>query len=776
MRPVLYLPNEKNFVTNGIGVLSEATMCTVTEHLDGGFELLLKYPVTGRFYADIVERCLILAKPNGEDRPQPFRIYRISKPMNGIITVYAEHISYDLSGVQVSPFTADTAPDALAAIKAHSVTENIFDLSTDKDTEATMKVNVPKSARACLLGSSGSVLSTYKGDFKFDRFSVSLLKRRGSDKGFTVRYGVNLTDITQDRNVANTYTGIYPYFYDDMSGTLVELDEKVLYADGSFDYVRIKNVDLSSEFEEIPSKDKLRERAEKYLEDNNIGKPKVSIDLRFESIRNTEEYKDLAFLENVELGDDIGVVFEKLKVNAHARCITTVYDSLRERYDSIEIGDATPTVSDTVKRMENSVAMAEARAANSLRRTAATIETKVDDNTAEIEAIVKYIGSGADGGVLESVAKLEQAVSANESSIALLTERVTDNETTIGYIETKVDDNTAEIEAIAKLQTETEVYVAALEADVGANSSKIGLIVETSEDGNNSVNGSVIIEAINGESTAQIKADRINLVGYVTVSGLENGETSINGACIDTGVVKSQNYALADRIIFTARATLPAGSYYIIDLDRDLYYSFTTTKAISYGGRIRLALDDSDSRSETGDGELIEALVITESSDRPSAGTRLQISDERYFSTNGTLLDLETGAIISKGFALTEDGTVYISGSVNADTAILGGFGFIEGSIFPIGADGFASADGVHILKDKISYTSNNYVDSTEWMEFVAGMDEIHLMNTHSALQMTKTNAYLWRTWLATPYTDSSASPSNLVTKQDLINLGLISA
>ena len=34
---------------------------------------------------------------------QPFRIYKIDRPLNGTVTVYAQHISYQLSRVVVMP-------------------------------------------------------------------------------------------------------------------------------------------------------------------------------------------------------------------------------------------------------------------------------------------------------------------------------------------------------------------------------------------------------------------------------------------------------------------------------------------------------------------------------------------------------------------------------------------------------------------------------------------------------------------------------------------------
>ena len=94
----LFDSEETEFGTNGIGILSDAVMCEITEERNGEFELEMDYPINGKHYSDIGMRKIIVTKSNPYSSPQPFRIYSISKPIDGIVTVNAEHISYDLSG------------------------------------------------------------------------------------------------------------------------------------------------------------------------------------------------------------------------------------------------------------------------------------------------------------------------------------------------------------------------------------------------------------------------------------------------------------------------------------------------------------------------------------------------------------------------------------------------------------------------------------------------------------------------------------------------------
>lgn len=108
MIPVLYPPNATDFSTFGLGVLTDTVSCEVTEERNGVFECLLKYPVSGQHYGLITKECIVKAKPNDTAADQAFRIYRITKPLNGIVTIYGQHISYDLVNVPMLPFSTES--------------------------------------------------------------------------------------------------------------------------------------------------------------------------------------------------------------------------------------------------------------------------------------------------------------------------------------------------------------------------------------------------------------------------------------------------------------------------------------------------------------------------------------------------------------------------------------------------------------------------------------------------------------------------------------------
>ena len=364
---ILFDHNEEAFSSNGLGALPDAASCVVTEERNVGYEVEMEYPLTGSHFQDIQKRRILYVKPNPYDDPQPFRIYSITKPINGIVTVHAAHLSYDTSGSIVKCFPADagSASAAMSYLKNFSVPPTPFTFFTNVGKSGTMSVPKPSSIRSLLGGSDGSILDTFGGEYLFDKWNISLLESRGADRGVTIRYGKNMTDLEQEENDTDFYTGVYPFWYSESeNGGLVTLSENdgILSASGTYDFVKIMPLDLSSEdFSkettdsegyvttiEKPTEEELLAVAKAYIAANKIGVPKVSLDVSFVMLAQTEEYKDFARLETVKLCDTVTVEFEKLGVKTTAKCIKTVYNVLTGKYNSIELGEPKSSLAETV--------------------------------------------------------------------------------------------------------------------------------------------------------------------------------------------------------------------------------------------------------------------------------------------------------------------------------------------------------------------------------------------------------------------------------------------
>lgn len=356
----LYEDNETEFLTNGLGGLRDAVKCTVYEEKNGEYELTLRYPITGRHYSELIMRRIIFAKPDPYRYAQPFRIYNISKPHDGIVTISAHHISYDLSGYPIAPFKAATLSLVMNELnsqmtRAFNKKKPPFHFSHRKNEIATeMNLVAPCSARAILGGSEGTILDKYHGEYEWDRWNVILHNNRGQNRGVRIAYGKNLTSLEQEENCEKVWTGVYPYWYfeSDEGSKLVELgtkdEEKILYLDGNYKHERIMILDLSSEFQDPPTSAQLRQRAQQYINDNELGSPNVSLSVSFVNLADTTNYANIKILEQVMLCDTVTVDFPKLGVSSTSKVISTTYNVLTNKYETVELGESKSSLSTTI--------------------------------------------------------------------------------------------------------------------------------------------------------------------------------------------------------------------------------------------------------------------------------------------------------------------------------------------------------------------------------------------------------------------------------------------
>ena len=351
MKPiVLYEANESTFASNGLGTLDEAISAEITEELNGILEMVFQYPISGKKFSEIKMSRIVKAISTPGGNYQLFRIYAISKVINGIVTVNAEHISYQLAYIPVNPFTATSAAEAMSKLGNNAMSNCPFTFWTDKQTTANYKQTTPDNIRARLAGVSGSILDVYGGEFEFNNYTVKLHNHRGQNRNVTLRYGKNITDIEQEENIASTYTSIVGFYKSDDIVVKTEVIDSQYAA--SFPFKRVKIVDFSQDFESTPTLEQLTNKATSYMNANHFGVPNVSIKVSFVALWQTEEYKNVAVLERVYLGDTVSVFYEKLGITASAKVVRTVYNVLLDRYDSIVLGSLRSNLSNKLAKQD----------------------------------------------------------------------------------------------------------------------------------------------------------------------------------------------------------------------------------------------------------------------------------------------------------------------------------------------------------------------------------------------------------------------------------------
>lgn len=328
--------------SNGLGII-QPIEATVVEELNGIYELNFTVSIDDKRYNEIKIGGIVKCIAGEQEENQLFRIEQISKPKNGVVSIYAPHISYDLNKIVVEPFTSTGASNTCVKMEEHTMGNYDFTITTNiSDTTTEFKNEIPRSFRACLGGWEGSILDLFRCEYEWDNTTVKMLSRRGQDTSVRIAYGKNLVDLTQEENISEVYNACLGY---------AVFNEQTYTGNIQFltttNTPRVKIVDFSNEFNEDnqPTTNKLNQLAKDYASRNSINTPEVNLTISFIPLWQTEEYKDIAPLEQVNLGDRIIVDFPKLNVSANARVVKRTWNVLLNRYDEIELGSTKANLS-----------------------------------------------------------------------------------------------------------------------------------------------------------------------------------------------------------------------------------------------------------------------------------------------------------------------------------------------------------------------------------------------------------------------------------------------
>lgn len=351
MLPILYsvitegtVPS--NYGASGYddGVLSDCLSCEIKEARNGEYELEMEYAAEGIHAASIVPNAVIKAKPNYTDDPQLFRIYQVGKTINGKFSVKAQHITYDLSGKVIISGSASSCGSACALLTAQS---GNFTISTDIGTSADFNIDVPSSVRSWFGGKQGSLLDIYGGEWHYNNFSATLMGARGMDRGVTIRYGKNLTELSQVLDMTNLVSAVIPY-YKAQDGAVTSGSE---VPTGLTGINRKVAIDFSSGVDPdsaTPITTQLATLATNYIANNNLTELKNNIKLDFVQLQG--------LTERVDLCDTVHIFYEPLGLTAVAKCIETVWDVINERYTSTTFGDPKTNITDTIVATQKEIA------------------------------------------------------------------------------------------------------------------------------------------------------------------------------------------------------------------------------------------------------------------------------------------------------------------------------------------------------------------------------------------------------------------------------------
>ena len=367
MIPRIYDNSFTTYESNGLGLLVDAISCQVEEESNGDFELTLVYPSDGSFFYALKQDNLIKADASDSLKGQLFRIDTISKPLNGQVTVYAKHISFDLAKNSLNEDINERnikCENAGQHMLQKSDADSRFSIESNIEMLGNYSMDRKTDCLSAIAGTRGSLIDTFGNGPKLlrDNFTISVLTRRGKDDNTLIAYKKNITGFTLEEDYSEIINVIKPYATvtdEEGNESPIYIDEigvkSSRYVEG--DIVKSQWIDFSDKFDEdeTPTKEKLKNLAEKYFNDNSCDLPKMTYKIEFQPLSQTEEYKEdgLDELEHIGMDDSVYIANSKYKIRDQARVIKTTYNVLADKYISIELGDPKTTLGSIINKSNN---------------------------------------------------------------------------------------------------------------------------------------------------------------------------------------------------------------------------------------------------------------------------------------------------------------------------------------------------------------------------------------------------------------------------------------
>lgn len=390
MIPILYDKFEQDFLSNGLGQLGDCLTCTVTEEVNGIYELEFTYPMSGAYYEQLINFGGVVACTHDHNGDiQLFDIYKYSAPIDGIVTFYGSHVSYRLSDLmwRVTIVVPDSrnALDFIFEKWSYNVDtydaafrplgDFLFHNMTDYADNGGIFLHTPPFyvVKDAMFNTSddngynqgGSIMQRWKGEWKFDNFDVYYYNKRGQDRGVQIRYGKNMTGVNRERDTAGIISAIIPYWttnvYAPVYSNQMEKDtspwnanNEQVYSGGEVFYftppiIHAAVLDFSSEFQTEPTRAQMEQFCKTYMSKNSTWRANDNITVEFIDLYDTPEYENIRGLSDCQLGDFVSILYPQLGIVSNGvEIMSLTYDVLAERVTEMQLNTIRTTLAQVI--------------------------------------------------------------------------------------------------------------------------------------------------------------------------------------------------------------------------------------------------------------------------------------------------------------------------------------------------------------------------------------------------------------------------------------------
>ncbi|EHK2389530.1 peptidoglycan DD-metalloendopeptidase family protein [Clostridium perfringens] len=349
-----YKGNNTNYEFDGdVTLVPNKAIFDIT--MNGICEIEINHPYDKEGRWKIINGNGVIKAPTPYSKGQLFVIYSIDKNMLTTgLKIKARHIFFDL-------YYSTTEDIRAVNCNCQRALNILFNGTKFTGHSNIKKINtcyfVKQNRIEAINGSNkdNTIINRWGGEIFLDNFDVYINERIGEDKGLEILYGTNMLDLGLKENRKDIVTRIKPVAFNGRRLPELFIDSPLInkYRIIYEKYIEFSNLkfkgDLQNESEDtedgsiiFETKEELynalREECKKLFE-NGIDKPKITGNVKVAALSNTEKYKFVKDLVNINLGDTLTAKHLDLDIDIKVRCVGYKWDILKEKYIDVTIGD-----------------------------------------------------------------------------------------------------------------------------------------------------------------------------------------------------------------------------------------------------------------------------------------------------------------------------------------------------------------------------------------------------------------------------------------------------
>lgn len=336
----IYEPTEVLFDHNGLKIL-HPTKAEIYIEDNGDYYIDVESSINDLEY--LQEGMIIRAATRWGEQG-----FRLTNPVrkNNKISVKGYHLWKDSSKYIIfnSYVENKNCNDALDHLNSACDVGTPFTTISDITT-----INSTRIVRQSLEEAIATVIEKWGGHLYRDNWVIGVKSKIGEDRGITIKYGKNSTNIEANEDWSNVVTKIMPVGYDGIT-----LPEKYLEAETQYSVPYTKVIKFEQDINQDDYKDEkgnlkeeeykealiedLRNKAKSYLNENQYFKCNYKVKAHIEGV--------------IDLGDVIVVEHKRLGISLTTNVISLKYDCIRDKYIEIEFGNFKTKLKDLVSNID----------------------------------------------------------------------------------------------------------------------------------------------------------------------------------------------------------------------------------------------------------------------------------------------------------------------------------------------------------------------------------------------------------------------------------------